>query len=267
MGTHGGELAWFVSRGGQQHGPMSQLALATIACERRLDASDLIWCTGLADWVAAGDVPGLITAQATAVSRTPPKLPAGRSVREVGAVSPMETLRPTVAARRAGSDPALQREQRTPIESFAPQPRRTLLSEALARARPASTSSVPHVSDTPATPAVAVEADDRLGRVARSLSAWTSGLSSGMAAGLNRAVAVSGERVLALKASLPDIDAGALRRAFDATMKDPAFLAEAEKSKLEIDPMTGEELAAFVSRLAATPADAVKRVKDALAGK
>ena len=68
----------------------------------------------------------------------------------------------------------------------------------------------------------------------------------------------------------PDVPAArvaALRRAFDATMKDAAFLAEAQKSKLEIDAMTGEELAAFVAKLAATPPEVVKRVKDALAGK
>lgn len=33
-----------------------------------------------------------------------------------------------------------------------------------------------------------------------------------------------------------------MRRAFDATMKDKAFLAEAEKTHLEVDPMTGEEM-------------------------
>lgn len=68
----------------------------------------------------------------------------------------------------------------------------------------------------------------------------------------------------------PDVPAArvtALRRAFDSTMKDPAFLAEAEKAKLEIDPMTGEELAAFVVRLNATPADVVARVREAMAGK
>lgn len=68
----------------------------------------------------------------------------------------------------------------------------------------------------------------------------------------------------------PDVPAArvtALRRAFDATMKDPAFLAEADKAKLEVDPMTGEELAAFVTKLNATPADVVARVRDALAGK
>jgi tripartite-type tricarboxylate transporter receptor subunit TctC len=68
----------------------------------------------------------------------------------------------------------------------------------------------------------------------------------------------------------PDVPAArveALRRAFDATMKDPAFLAEAEKSKLEIDPMSGEEIAAFVAKLNATPPDVVARVRDAMASK
>lgn len=68
----------------------------------------------------------------------------------------------------------------------------------------------------------------------------------------------------------PDVPAArvtALRRAFDATMKDPAFIAEAEKAQLEIDAMTGEELTQFVANLAATPPDVVKRVRDALAGK
>ena len=53
----------------------------------------------------------------------------------------------------------------------------------------------------------------------------------------------------------------------DPSLGDPAFLAEAEKSKLEVDPMTGEELAQFVAKLAATPPDVVKRVKDSMAGK
>ena len=34
----------------------------------------------------------------------------------------------------------------------------------------------------------------------------------------------------------------AIRRAFDAVMKDPAFLADAEKTLLEVDPVTGQEM-------------------------
>ena len=33
-----------------------------------------------------------------------------------------------------------------------------------------------------------------------------------------------------------------LRRAFDATMKDPAFLADAEKIQIEVDPVSGETM-------------------------
>src|SRR4030095_2175628 len=33
-----------------------------------------------------------------------------------------------------------------------------------------------------------------------------------------------------------------LRKAFTATMTDPGFLADAEKSNLQISPLTGEEL-------------------------
>jgi hypothetical protein len=56
----------------------------------------------------------------------------------------------------------------------------------------------------------------------------------------------------------------ALRRAFDATMKDPAFLAEAPKLQLDVSPMTGEEVQALVAELAKTPPDIVHRVKAAL---
>jgi len=56
----------------------------------------------------------------------------------------------------------------------------------------------------------------------------------------------------------------ALRRAFDATMRDPAFLAEAEKLQLEILPMPGEALQKLVGELAATPPEIVARVKAAL---
>jgi len=41
----------------------------------------------------------------------------------------------------------------------------------------------------------------------------------------------------------------AMRAAFLATLKDPAFLAEAEKSKLDVDPVTGEALEKIVAGL------------------
>jgi hypothetical protein len=53
-----------------------------------------------------------------------------------------------------------------------------------------------------------------------------------------------------------------LRKAFDDTMKDPAFLAEAEKLKLDIDPLGGAQVSALVSRVLATPKDVVERVRN-----
>ena len=53
-------------------------------------------------------------------------------------------------------------------------------------------------------------------------------------------------------AAPPGVPAGrlaALRRAFGATMKDPAFLADAKKRRLEIDPITGEEITALMDEL------------------
>jgi tripartite-type tricarboxylate transporter receptor subunit TctC len=40
-----------------------------------------------------------------------------------------------------------------------------------------------------------------------------------------------------------------LRKAFQDTLKDPAFLAETEKAKLSLDPVTGEELEQLIGEL------------------
>jgi tripartite-type tricarboxylate transporter receptor subunit TctC len=56
----------------------------------------------------------------------------------------------------------------------------------------------------------------------------------------------------------------ALRHAFDATMKDPAFVADAARLQLDIDPMTGEEVQALVAQLNRTPPAIVTRVRAAL---
>ena len=59
----------------------------------------------------------------------------------------------------------------------------------------------------------------------------------------------------------------ALRRAFDAAVKDPGFLADADKSKIEVDPLTGEQVAALVAQVSRTPADTVARVRAAMENK
>jgi tripartite-type tricarboxylate transporter receptor subunit TctC len=54
----------------------------------------------------------------------------------------------------------------------------------------------------------------------------------------------------------------ALRKAFDNTMKDPAFLAEAEKLKLDIDPLNGKQVSELVAQVLATPKPIVERVRE-----
>src|SRR5215467_12115364 len=53
----------------------------------------------------------------------------------------------------------------------------------------------------------------------------------------------------------------AVRRAFDATMKDPAYRAEADKLKIDVDPLSGGEVASLVEQVSRTPADVVARVR------
>jgi tripartite-type tricarboxylate transporter receptor subunit TctC len=53
----------------------------------------------------------------------------------------------------------------------------------------------------------------------------------------------------------------ALRRAFSQTLKDTAFLLEAEKSGLEIQLVEGEEVQKIVGHMYDTPAVVLERVK------
>jgi len=61
--------------------------------------------------------------------------------------------------------------------------------------------------------------------------------------------------------NVPDDRTKALRDAFDATMKDPAFLEEAKKTGLDINPIGGAELQKIVADIIDTP----KPVRDRLA--
>jgi tripartite-type tricarboxylate transporter receptor subunit TctC len=63
---------------------------------------------------------------------------------------------------------------------------------------------------------------------------------------------------------LPPERAAALRHAFELTLKDPGFLADAEKLQLEIVPVSGDEVAQLVAQVSATPSDVVERVRNAL---
>jgi tripartite-type tricarboxylate transporter receptor subunit TctC len=63
---------------------------------------------------------------------------------------------------------------------------------------------------------------------------------------------------------LPPERLNTLRRAFDATLKDPAVLAEAKKLGMEINPVSGREVEALVVKMMNTPDALAQRARDAL---
>jgi tripartite-type tricarboxylate transporter receptor subunit TctC len=60
---------------------------------------------------------------------------------------------------------------------------------------------------------------------------------------------------------LPKAVLASLRDAFDATMKDPRFVAEADKLKMDIDPISGQEVELLVKKAYATPAVIIERLR------
>jgi len=55
-----------------------------------------------------------------------------------------------------------------------------------------------------------------------------------------------------------------LRTAFMKTMRDPDFLADAKKTRLNIDPSDGAEVQKVVDSLDALPPEMVQKLKDIL---
>ena len=58
-----------------------------------------------------------------------------------------------------------------------------------------------------------------------------------------------------------------IRKAFNDTMTDPAFLAEAKKGRLKISPIKGTDLQSYVREFLEMPADEKKKVLGVVAGK
>jgi hypothetical protein len=52
-----------------------------------------------------------------------------------------------------------------------------------------------------------------------------------------------------------------LREAFLTTTKDPGFIAEAAKKRLDLNPMSGEETEALVKDVMSQPPDVIERLK------
>jgi hypothetical protein len=71
-------------------------------------------------------------------------------------------------------------------------------------------------------------------------------------------------RAFLLPPGVPAPVVKALRAAFDATVKDKEFLADAEKTKIDISTATGEEVQDLVAKMYATPKPVVNRLIKAM---
>jgi tripartite-type tricarboxylate transporter receptor subunit TctC len=64
-------------------------------------------------------------------------------------------------------------------------------------------------------------------------------------------------RPVLLPPHVPAERVAAMRAAFDATMADPDFLADARANQVDVGPMRGDDLQALIRRIIDTPADVI----------
>jgi tripartite-type tricarboxylate transporter receptor subunit TctC len=71
-------------------------------------------------------------------------------------------------------------------------------------------------------------------------------------------------RPVAAPPGIPPDRLAALRNAFEATMKDPEFIAEAEKLQMEIEPLTASQIEKLLATAYATPKPIVQQAAELL---
>ena len=65
---------------------------------------------------------------------------------------------------------------------------------------------------------------------------------------------------------IPEDRKKALRDAFDATMKDPEFVAETTRVRMEVSPTTGQEIERILNEIYASPPDVIEKAKKLIKG-
>ena len=61
---------------------------------------------------------------------------------------------------------------------------------------------------------------------------------------------------------LPQARLDVLRRAFEQMVRDPEFIAEAEKVGVAVDPMPGDQLTSLVATATEAPANVIEKLRD-----
>ncbi len=67
---------WYYARGGQHHGPVTEDQLRQLAASGQVHPTDLVWNTGMANWIQANEA-GIVFPPASAAFSGPPAPPAG----------------------------------------------------------------------------------------------------------------------------------------------------------------------------------------------
>ena len=79
----------------------------------------------------------------------------------------------------------------------------------------------------------------------------------------SRCATISFARRSARKSNAARADS-ALVKAFDATMKDPGFLAEAARTRIDVNPVSGKAIDELLAEVYATPKDVVRKANEAI---
>lgn len=74
-------------------------------------------------------------------------------------------------------------------------------------------------------------------------------------------------RPMVMGPGVPPERVAAIRQAYKDMMKDPAFLADAAKQRVDLNPMTGEELQAMVATIYRLDAEQIARLEAIIKGK
>jgi tripartite-type tricarboxylate transporter receptor subunit TctC len=74
-------------------------------------------------------------------------------------------------------------------------------------------------------------------------------------------------RPFAVAPNVPPARVKALLDAFGAVLRDPEFLAEAERTNNEINPVSGEEIQAMLEKVSSAPQSVIDKLNDAIAYK
>jgi tripartite-type tricarboxylate transporter receptor subunit TctC len=69
-------------------------------------------------------------------------------------------------------------------------------------------------------------------------------------------------QAVAAPPGIPAARFAALRKAFDATMQDPAFIAEAKKRKMVLEPLNGDQLKAMIVKAMKQPESVLNRARE-----